>query len=262
MRFALAIAHELLIYLLVQLGYCVKKWLIVLGFALAIAGGAVAWLLRTRSAAEGDHVPPADVASSVQKAGQEPVGDDAEEHQKAVAAERERPQAVSSSEKRSHKAAVEAQRREREAFMKMSPEEKRQFRERKRAEMLARRKGDPRGMGEASGRRQYGAGGAVALAVAGEAVEAEESSRRSARAEQEELRAAALRARAEYEDSMGETRAANYRRRSVNYWMNRVKRQRERAAERELRRSSDVMGADAGASAADSQEQETKGKAE
>ena len=262
MRFALAIAHELLIYLPVQLGYCVKKWLIVLGFALAIAGGAVAWLLRTRSAAEGDPVPPADVASSVQKAGQEPVGDDAEERQKAVAAERERLQAVSSSEKRSHKAAVEAQRREREAFMKMSPEEKRQFRERKRAEMLARRKGDPRGMGEASGRRQYGAGGAVALAAAGEAVEAEESSRRSARAEQEELRAAALRARAEYEDSMGETRAANYRRRSVNYWMNRVKRQRERAAEHGRRTRSENTGVDAGAGAPDSQKQKTKGKTE
>ena len=152
-----------------------------------------------------------------------------------------------------HRAEVEANRREREALMKMSLEEQRQFREQKRAEMLARRKGDPRGMGEASGRRQYGAGGAV---------QTEESPERSARAELEELRAAALKARAEYEDSMGEKRAANYRRRSVNYWMNRVKRQRERAAERELRHSSDVMGADAGASAADSQEQKTKGKAE
>lgn len=154
------------------------------------------------------------------------------------------------------RAAVEARRREREAFMKMSPEEQRQFRERKRAEMLARRKGDARN------RRQHGAGEAVAAAAAGDAAQSEESSERTARAEREELRAAALKARAEYEDSMGDTRAANYRRRSVNYWMNRVKRQRERATERELRRSSDVMGTDAGASAADSQEQKTKGKAE
>lgn len=160
------------------------------------------------------------------------------------------------------RAAVEARRREREAFMKMSPEEQRQFREQKRAEMLARRKGDPRRMGDARNRRQHGAGEAVAAAAAGDAAQSEESSERTARAELEELRAAALKARAEYEDSMGETRAANYRRRSVNYWMNRVKRQRERAAERELRHSSDVMGADAGASAADSQEQKTKGKAE
>jgi len=161
-----------------------------------------------------------------------------------------------------HRAEVEANRREREAFMKMSPEEQRQFREQKRAEMLARRKGDPRRMGDARNRRQHGAGEAVAAAAAGDAAQSEESSERTARAELEELRAAALKARAEYEDSMGETRAANYRRRSVNYWMNRVKRQRERAAERELRRSSDVMGTDAGASAADSQEQKTKGKTE
>jgi len=160
------------------------------------------------------------------------------------------------------RAAVEARRREREAFMKMSLEEQRQFREQKRAEMLARRKEDPRRMGDARNRRQHGAGEAVAAAAAGDAAQSEESSERTARAELEELRAAALKARAEYEDSMGETRAANYRRRSVNYWMNRVKRQRERAAERELRHSSDVMGADAGASAADSQEQKTKGKAE
>ena len=140
-----------------------------------------------------------------------------------------------------HRAEVEARRKEYEAFKKMSPEEQRQFRERKREELLARRR-------DSLGKKGPG--------------KAKPGERQSAQAEREELRAAALKARAEYEETMGEATAANYRRRSVSYWMNRVKRQRERAAERESRRSSGVLETDAGASAADSQEQKTKGKTE
>ena len=137
-----------------------------------------------------------------------------------------------------HRAEVEARRREYEAYRKMSPEERRQFREKKREELVAHRR-DGRGRGPAG---------------------------KSEQEEREELRAAAIKARTEYEDSMrdeatGEM-AANYRRRSVSYWMSRVKRQRERAAERGHRSQSENFGVDAGASAADSQKQKTKGKTE
>lgn len=137
-----------------------------------------------------------------------------------------------------HRAEVEARRREYEAYKKLSPEEQRQFREQKREERLARRR-ESRGYQTAD---------------------------HSAQAEYEELRAAAIKARTEYEDSMrdeatGEM-AANYRRRSVSYWMSRVKRQRERAAERGHRSQSENSGVDAGASAADSPKQKTKGKTE
>lgn len=148
--------------------------------------------------------------------------------------------AVPSADKRraAHRAAEEARRVEREAYRKMSPEERRQFREKKREELVAHRR-DGRGRGPAG---------------------------KSEQEEREELRAAAIKARTEYEDSMrdeatGEM-AANYRRRSVSYWMSRVKRQRERAAERGHRSQSENFGVDAGASAADSQKQKTKGKTE
>ena len=137
-----------------------------------------------------------------------------------------------------HRVDMEARRSEREAFKKMSPEERREFREKKHKELLGRRR-------ESHGRAQPG---------------------RPELSEYEELRAAAIKARAEYEDSMrdeatGEM-AANYRRRSVSYWMSRVKRQRERAAERGHRSQSENFGVYAGASAADSQKQKTKGKTE
>ena len=133
-----------------------------------------------------------------------------------------------------HRAEVDARRREYEAYRKMSPEERRQFREKKREELVAHRR-DGRGRGPAG---------------------------KSEQEEREELRAAALKARAEYEDSMGESRAASYRRRPVSYWMNRVKRQRERAAEHGRRTRSENTGVDAGAGAPDSQKQKTKGKTE
>lgn len=133
-----------------------------------------------------------------------------------------------------HRVDMEARRSEREAFKKMSPEERREFREKKHKELLGRRR-------ESHGRAQPG---------------------RPELSEYEELRAAALKARAEYEETMGEATAATYRRRSIGYWMDRVRRQRERAAKRGHRSQSENIGADAGAFAADGQEQKTKGNAE
>ena len=133
-----------------------------------------------------------------------------------------------------HRAAEEARRVEREAYRKMSPEERRQFREKKREEFTARHR-DPRGKDQVD---------------------------KSGREEQEELRSAALKARAEYEETMGEATAASYRRRSVGYWMNRVRRGREHSAARGRQSQSENNGVDAGASAADGQKHQTKGKTE
>lgn len=133
-----------------------------------------------------------------------------------------------------HRAEVEARRREYEAIKKMSPEEQRKFREQKRAELLERR------------RKSHG----------------KQAAGKSAQAEYEELRSEALKARKEYEETMGEATAASYRRRPVSYWMNRVKRQRERAAEHGRRTRSENTGVDAGAGAPGNQEQKKKGKTE
>lgn len=72
-----------------------------------------------------------------------------------------------------------------------------------------------------------------------------------------DLRSAALKARAQYERTMG-AEALSGRRRSLSYWMGRVRRERERAAGRD-RRHSAGKGADAGAEAAGLKD-ETKSK--
>ena len=90
-------------------------------------------------------------------------------------------------------AAAEAMRREREAFMKMSPEEQQRFREQKREELRARMR-SAHEKGRQDGLRP-GSKDAADRTV-------------RTRPEIEELRAAALKARAEYEESMGEATAS------------------------------------------------------
>lgn len=155
-------------------------------------------------------------------------------------------------------AAAEAMRREREAFMKMSPEEQQRFRERKREELRARMR-SAHEKGRQDGLRPGSKDAATARADEGDAADRTVRTR----PEIEELRAAALKARAEYEESMGEATAAKYRRRSVGHWMNYVRRQRERAAARERQSPSEDKEANVGADAADNQKRQvkTKGKA-
>ena len=160
---------------------------------------------------------------------------------------------VRSESKKAHRAAIEASRREREAFRKMSPEEQQRFREQKREEMRAKRAAH--GNSKSVRARLWHEPGEVAAAGADDAParqdDAAKEKARAKRVEQEELRSAALKARAEYEESMGEAKAAKYRRRSVGYWMNRVKRERERTAARERQSPSQDKGATAGAEASE-----------
>lgn len=160
---------------------------------------------------------------------------------------------VGSSLRTTRAAAAEAMRREREAFMKMSPEEQQRFREQKREELRARRR-SAHEKGRQDRLRPDSRDAATARADEGAAADRAVRTR----PEIEELRAAALKARAEYEESMGEATAAKYRRRSVGHWMNYVRRQRERQS------PSEDKEANVGADAADNQKRQvkTKGKAE
>ena len=128
----------------------------------------------------------------------------------------------------------------------MSPEEQQRFLAQKREEFRARQR-SARENGRHGGlRRGRGGSASVDGDSPRQGATAPDESMRAKRAELEELRSAALKARADYEESMGEATAAKYRRRSLGYWMNRVKRQRERAAEHERQQPpSKYAGADA-----------------
>ena len=161
-----------------------------------------------------------------------------------------------------YRAAVEAARREHEAFKRMSPEEQQRFRAKKREELLARRRAEhEKGMRENGwrgkrmrGHRRYGPRDGAMAGTVGDAgrrdVAADETSR-AERAEIQELRSAALKARAEYEESIGEAADSDHHRRSIGYWMSRVRRERERSAERGRQPASNGKGGDAGAETSD-----------
>ena len=134
----------------------------------------------------------------------------------------------------SHRDEIEARRREREAFRKMSPEEQRRFREKKRAEFLAREHAPSKKGAHAKGR---GSRGPAAAGPGGAPVPQGENTAELSPADREkameELRQAAVKARAEYERSMDSEERSQYKRRSLGYWMSRVERRRERSALRE-----------------------------
>ena len=169
----------------------------------------------------------------------------------------------SEARRRAHHAAIETQRREYEAFMKMSPEEQRRFRARKRKEYEEKRASEranqEKGM---HALQRHGEQGAAAPenATAENAATQREDDGSSALAKQKELRAAALKARAEYEESMGEVTAARYRRRSLGYWMHHVRQERERAAAHERQEPSENDGANAGAGVTGNQKRQVKSK--
>ena len=160
------------------------------------------------------------------------------------------------------RAAQDAVRREYEAFKKMSPEEQMRFRKQRREERLRKRMADE--MAERDRQRQAASREVVKSASGGAQAPRGDDAVKTAQSEDSELRAAALKARAEYEESMGEAAAANYRRRSVGYWIERVRRQRERTAARTDRGQPGDTTANTGVGAAGKQNKEntTKGTVE